>query len=112
MNLARVAAHGWAMELHAALRELVAARLRWCVVCGRLGLWGWRPLCPSMAISWVCVDRARCRDAQVVRVADAGWPRPAHRGCGSPQAAVLGVSSSIEAACVTSARSQRRGGQQ
>jgi hypothetical protein len=109
MNLARAAAHGWAMELDPALRKLAAARLRWCVVCGRVGLWGWRPLCPSMAISWFCVDRARCRDAQVVRVADAGWPRPAYRSCGSPQASVLGVGSSIEAACATSARSQRSG---
>jgi hypothetical protein len=110
MNLARVAGRGWAMELHAALRKLTAARLRWCVVCGRVGLWGWRPLCPSMAISWFCVDRARCRDARVVPQADAGWPRPAHRSCGSPRAAMLGASSSIELACATSARPQRRGG--
>jgi hypothetical protein len=109
MNLAPVATRCWSTALHTALWKLTAARLRWCVVCGRLGLWDWRPLCPSMAISWVCVDRARCRDAQVVRVAGAGRPRTTHRSCGSPQAVMLGISSSSEVARASNARSQRRG---
>jgi hypothetical protein len=111
MNPAPVATRCWSTALHAALRKLTAARLRWCVVCGRLGLWGWRPLCPSMAISWVCADHARCRDAQVPRVAGAGRPRTAHRSCGPPQAAVLGISSSGEVAYANSSRSQRCGDQ-
>jgi hypothetical protein len=69
MNVAREAARGWSVELRGMLAELTAARLRWCVVCDRVGLWGWRPLCRSMAITWICVDRARCRDGQAIRAA-------------------------------------------
>lgn len=61
MNTARLTVRGWARGLCVAVAELAAARLRWCLVCGRVGWWGWRPLTPSMPISWVCVDQFACR---------------------------------------------------
>jgi hypothetical protein len=68
MNVARVAARGWSVGLRGVLAELAAARLRWCVVCGRVGLWGWQPLCAAMPITWICADRAACRDRQALGV--------------------------------------------
>jgi hypothetical protein len=77
MNAARVTVRAWTLDLHAALKELAATRLRWCVVCGRVGLWGWQPLCAAMPITWVCTDRARCRDRQAVRASrrERAWRR-------------------------------------
>lgn len=116
MNVAREAARGWSVELRGMLVELTAARLRWCVVCGRVGLWGWRPLCRSMAITWICVDRARCRDGQAIRAAKrqsgkagARRPTPAHWGWDQPQAAVPGIGQCAEASCATGPHPQRRG---
>jgi len=116
MNVAWEAARGWSVELRGMLAELTAARLRWCVVCGRVGLWGWRPLCRSMAITWICVDRARCRDGQAIRTAKrqsskagARRPAPAHWGWGQPQAAVSGIGQSAEASCATGPHPQPRG---
>ncbi len=59
MNAARVTVRGWTLGLRVALAELAAARLRWCLVCGRVGLWGWQPLTPAMPITWVCTDQLR-----------------------------------------------------
>jgi hypothetical protein len=65
MNAARVAVQAWALRLRGVLAGLAEARLRWCVICGRVGLGGWQPLCAAMPITWVCTDRARCRFRQV-----------------------------------------------
>jgi hypothetical protein len=64
MNVARVAVQDWTLHLRGVLAGLGAARLRWCVVCGRVGLWGWQPLCAAMPITWACADRAGCRVRQ------------------------------------------------
>jgi hypothetical protein len=116
MNAVRVTVRAWTLDLYAALGELAAARLRWCVVCGRVGLWGWRPLCPLMAITWVCVDRARCQDGHAVRAAkwqigDAGITRtgPAHPGWGWSQPTMPGIRPSVEATCAIGPHSHRRG---
>jgi hypothetical protein len=74
MNATRVTLRAWTLGV---LAELAAARLRWCLLCGRVGLWGWRPLTQAMAITWICVDRAGCQRRQA-RVA-ARW----ERGCRS-----------------------------
>jgi hypothetical protein len=63
----------WTLGLRDALEELATARLRWCLACGRVGLWGWRPLTPSMPITWVCADRLACQQRQAV--AEARWQR-------------------------------------
>lgn len=76
MNVARVAARGWSVGLRVVLAELAAVRLRWCVVCGRIGLWGWQPLCAAMPITWICADRAACRAHQAL-----GASRWERQGC-------------------------------
>jgi hypothetical protein len=73
VNVARVTVGTWTLGLHGVLVELTAARLRWCVVCGRVGLWGWQPLCVAMPITWVCVDRATCRDRLAVEPLRRRW---------------------------------------
>ncbi len=77
MNAARVAVRAWTLGVRDALAELAAARLRWCLACGRVGLWGWRPLCPSMPITVVCADRLACHERQAVQHARwrRGWRR-------------------------------------
>jgi len=77
VNATRVTMRSWAVELRAAVGELGAARLRWCLRCGRVGWWGWRPLTPSMAITWVCTDQAGCRQRQAAEALRAwrGWRR-------------------------------------
>jgi hypothetical protein len=74
MNAARVTVR-WAVELRAAVGELAAARLRWCLLCTRVGWWGWRPLCPAMPITWVCADQLACqgRRAAVAARVRRGW---------------------------------------
>jgi hypothetical protein len=74
MNAAR-AVRTWRLELHVVLAELLAARLRWCLLCGRVGLWRWRPLCAAMPITWVCTDQPGCqrRQAQVAARRGRGW---------------------------------------
>lgn len=69
MNAARVTLRGRTVELRAALAELGAARLRWCLLCGRVGLWGWHPLTPSMPITWVCTDQPSCWQRQAAATA-------------------------------------------
>jgi len=64
VNAARAAVRAWTLSLRDDLAELATARLRWCLVCGRVGLWAWRPLTPSMPITWVCVDLPGCRQRQ------------------------------------------------
>lgn len=73
MTAARLAVQGWTLRLREVLAGLSAARLRWCVVCGRVGLWGWQPLCAAMAITWVRADRAGCRSRQAVRASRQEW---------------------------------------
>ena len=116
MNAVRVTVRAWTLDLHAALGELAAARLRWCAVCGRVGLWGWRSLCPLMAITWVCVDRARCQHGQAIRatkwqMGGAGMTRtgPAHPGWGWSQATMPGISPAVEATYAIGPHSHRCG---
>jgi hypothetical protein len=75
MNAARVIVRAWTLGLRDALAELGAARLHWCLVCGRVGLWGWRPLTPSMPITWVCADQTGCqlRQAMAATRSGRGW---------------------------------------
>jgi hypothetical protein len=75
VNAARVTVRAWTLGLLGALEELATARLRWCLACGRVGLWSWRPLTPSMPITWVCVDRPGCQERQAVEEArrQRGW---------------------------------------
>jgi hypothetical protein len=75
VNAARVAVRAWTLGVRDGLVELAAARLRWCLACGRVGLWSWRPLTPSMPITWVCADRLGCRRRQAVQEARTwrGW---------------------------------------
>src|SRR6266498_5254856 len=47
VNAARVTARAWTLGLRDALAELADVRLRWCLLCARVGLWGWQPLTPS-----------------------------------------------------------------
>ena len=77
MNAVRLTVRAWTFGLRDALRELAAVRLCWCLVCGRVGLWGWRPLTPSMPITWVCNDRSGCQRRQEVAAArwERGWRR-------------------------------------
>jgi hypothetical protein len=77
VNAGRVAMRAWTLGLRDALTELGAARLRWCLLCGRVGLWGWQPLTPSMPITWVCTDQAACTGRRSVVAARArrGWLR-------------------------------------
>jgi hypothetical protein len=77
VNAARVAVRAWTLGLRDALGELAAVRLRWCLACGRVGWWGWQPLCPSMPITWICVDRLACRQRQTAVAARTwrGWRR-------------------------------------
>ena len=77
MNAARVTVWAWTVGLRDALAELGSARLRWCLLCARVGWWGWRPLCPSMPITWVCVDQLACRSRRAVAWArrGRGWLR-------------------------------------
>ena len=75
MTAARLTVRGWAHGLRVAVAELAAARLRWCLICGRVGWWGWRPLTPSMPIPWVCIDQLACRQRR-------RWWRPG-RGDGA-----------------------------
>jgi hypothetical protein len=74
----RVAVHVWTQRLFGIVAELAAVRLRWCVVCGRVGLWGWQPLCAAMPITWICGDRAGCRTRHALE----GLPRE-RQGCRS-----------------------------
>ena len=67
MNAARMTVRAWTIGLRDALRELASARLCWCLACGRVGLWGWCPLTPSMPITWVCTDPSACQDRQAVQ---------------------------------------------
>jgi hypothetical protein len=76
MNAARVAVQVWMLRLGGVVAELGAARLRWCVVCGRMRLWGWQPLCAAMPITWICAGRPGCRAGQargVLRWERQGW---------------------------------------
>jgi hypothetical protein len=77
MNAARVTVRAWTLGLRDALAELSVARLRWCLLCGRVGLWGWRPLTPSMPITWLCTNTAGCRQRQAALAVRAwrGWRR-------------------------------------
>jgi hypothetical protein len=83
MNAARVTVRAWTLGLRGVLAELGSARLRWCVVCGRVGLRGWQPLCAAMPISWVCKDWASCRHRQVLVLDRRPGPTRA-RGPGRP----------------------------
>jgi hypothetical protein len=69
VNAARVTVRAWTLSLRAAIGELAAARLSWYLLCGRVGLWGWRPLCPSMPITFVCADQLSCRRRRAVAAA-------------------------------------------
>jgi hypothetical protein len=75
VNAARVAARAWTLGVRDALAELADVRLRWCLLCARVGLWGWQPLTPSMPITFVCADRPGCQRRQAVREARTwrGW---------------------------------------
>jgi hypothetical protein len=94
VNAARVTVQAWMLRLRGVLAGLGAARLRWCVVCGRVGLSGWQPLCAAMPITWVCADRANCRDRQAFealhrkrvwrRLPPPGRPGPARPPTGRP----------------------------
>jgi hypothetical protein len=77
VNAARVTVRAWTLGLRGALAELGAARLRWCLMCGRVGLWGWRPLTPAMPITWLCTDQPGCRQRQATVAVHAwrGWRR-------------------------------------
>jgi hypothetical protein len=77
MSAARVAVRAWTLGVRNALAELGAARLRWCLLCARVGWWGWRPLCPSMPVTWVCADQFACmgRRAVVAVRVRRGWRR-------------------------------------
>lgn len=77
MNAARVTVHGWTLGLRVVLAELAMAKLRWCLLCGRFGPWGWQPLCPTMPITWVCIDRTGCQRRQAIVAArwERGWRR-------------------------------------
>jgi hypothetical protein len=75
MNAGRVTVRAWTLRLGGVVAELGAARLRWCVVCGRVGLWGWQPLCAAMPITWICGDRPGCRARQAL-----GGSRQRRRG--------------------------------
>ena len=79
MNAARVAVRASTLGLRDVLAELATARLCWCLACGRVGLWGWRPLTPSMPITFVCADQCAChqrRSGQEARW-QRGWRLPA-----------------------------------
>jgi hypothetical protein len=67
VNAARVTVRAWTLGLRAALGELAAVGLRWCLLCGRVGLWGWQPLTPSMPITFVCANRIGCQQRQASR---------------------------------------------
>jgi hypothetical protein len=73
MNAARVAVQARTLGLGGVLAELTTARLRWCVVCGRVGLRGWQPLCAAMPITWVCADRAACRHRRTLQTFRREW---------------------------------------
>jgi hypothetical protein len=73
VNAARVTVRAWTLGLRDALAELAAARLRWCLLCGRVGWWGWRPLTPAMPITVVCADQPACHDRQAAH--EARWRR-------------------------------------
>jgi hypothetical protein len=75
VNAARVAVRAWTLGVRDALAELGTTRLRWCLACGRVGLWGWRPLCPSMPITFVCADQSGCHRRRAVQAAEwqGGW---------------------------------------
>ena len=77
MSAARMVVRSWMVRLGGVVAQVATARLRWCVVCGRVGLVGWQPLCAAMPITWVCADRAGCRDRQVVEALrrERGWRR-------------------------------------
>jgi hypothetical protein len=64
VNATRVAIQSWSLCLRDPVAELITARLRWCLVCDRVGLWGWQPLCAAMPITWICADRTGCRARQ------------------------------------------------
>ena len=88
VSAARVTVRAWTLGLRAAFGELAAAKLRWCLGCGRVGLWGWQPLTPSMPITWICVDRLACRRRQAV--AWARWERSGATPGRSPMTARAG----------------------
>jgi hypothetical protein len=81
MNAARVAAGTWTVRLRGVLAELAVARLRWCLICGRVGPRGWRPLYAAMPITWVCADRASCRGRCALQVSQQkrAWRRLVRR---------------------------------
>jgi hypothetical protein len=66
VNAARVTVRAWTLALRVAVAELTSARLRWCLLCGRVGLWCWRPLTASMPITWVCTSKTGCQRRQVL----------------------------------------------
>jgi hypothetical protein len=75
VNAARATVRAWTLGLRDALAELAEGRLRWCLRCGRVGLWGWRPLTPWMPITFVCADRSGCQVRQAAEEARTwrGW---------------------------------------
>jgi hypothetical protein len=73
VNAARMTVRAWTISVRDALGELASVRLCWCLACGRVGLWGWRPLTPTMPITWVCSDRPACQDRQALQ--EARWRR-------------------------------------
>ena len=77
MNTTWLTVRAWTLGLRGVLAELGAARLRWCVVCGRVGLRRWQPLCAAMPITWVCADWASCRHRQVLVLGGRPGPTPA-----------------------------------
>jgi hypothetical protein len=92
MNAVRVAVQASLLGLRRMLVRLTSARLRWCVVCGRIGLWGWQPLCAAMPITWVCTDRARCRSLQVLQAhhRERAWRRLAVQRRPGPTRPLMG----------------------
>jgi hypothetical protein len=77
MNTTWLTVRAWTLGLRGVLAEPGAARLRWCVVCGRVGLRRWQPLCAAMPITWVCADWASCRHRQVLVLGGRPGPTPA-----------------------------------
>jgi hypothetical protein len=73
VNAARVSVRAGTLGLRVAVAELTSVRLRWCLLCGRIGLWCWRPLTPSMPITWVCTNGPGCQRRQ--GLAGGRWER-------------------------------------
>ncbi len=77
VNAARVTLRAWTLGLRDAFGELASARVCWCLVCGRVGLFGWRPVTPSMPITWVCANQLACQGRRAIQEArwQRGWRR-------------------------------------